>query len=237
MFNRNQEPKFRIPRIFSNNELKKFSHLFVGKVVNVSGWTDEDKQGSFYKDYFANRTEYWITNFKADQKGLRGQSNEIFLDLEAELDHELIGRFDVAFNHTVLEHVYDFQKAFKNISLISRDVVIVVVPYIQQLHGSGYSDYWRFTPLAMKRMYTNNGLKLRYCSANGWDKASIYLVCIGYRDNKWDALIPERFDIALDPTRGPYADGYSNVIGSKLFESSFFPWFRCNKFCSVNKDS
>jgi hypothetical protein len=210
------EPKFRVPRVFSNDELKKFAHIFGGKIVNVSGWTDEDKQGGYYKDYFSKKSEYWITNYKEDEKGMVGQDNEIFLDLEQDLDESLIGKFDVAFNHTVLEHVYDCHKAFKNICLLSKDIVIVVVPYIQQVHGSGYLDYWRFTPHAMKRMYEDNGVTLRYCSANGADKASIYLVCIGYKDKKWDEKIPARFDMKLDDSKELYADNYTNVIGGNI---------------------
>ena len=43
--------KFRTPRIWSNSELAKFSGLFTGDVVNVSGWNDFDKQSNRYKDY------------------------------------------------------------------------------------------------------------------------------------------------------------------------------------------
>ena len=34
--------KVRLPRIWSNNELKKISSLFYGSVINVSGWKDLD---------------------------------------------------------------------------------------------------------------------------------------------------------------------------------------------------
>ena len=49
--------KYRIlhlTRIWSNQELRKFSHLFRGKVINVSGWKDCDKEGHIYRDYFSN---------------------------------------------------------------------------------------------------------------------------------------------------------------------------------------
>ena len=67
----------RIPRIWSNQELKKFSHLFKGDVVNVSGWRDIDKEGLHYKDYFRNAKNYTITNFKADMRGYQGFKNEV----------------------------------------------------------------------------------------------------------------------------------------------------------------
>ena len=74
----------------------------------------------------------------------------------------------------------------------------MVVPYVQEMHVSGYLDYWRFTPYTMKRLYEENNLSLRYCAANGADKASIYLFCVGYRDAKWNSRIPERFDLKID---------------------------------------
>ena len=37
--------KFKVPRYWSNEELKKFAHLFKGSVINVSAWKDVDKQG------------------------------------------------------------------------------------------------------------------------------------------------------------------------------------------------
>ena len=43
--------KFRLPRIWSNNELKKFSDLFRGDIVNISAWRDEDKEGKQIRDY------------------------------------------------------------------------------------------------------------------------------------------------------------------------------------------
>jgi hypothetical protein len=213
-----QERVFSIPRRFSNEELKKFASLFEGKVINISGWTDEDKQGARYQDYFTKCSEYVISNFDADKKGFQGTENEFFLDLEKDLLPELRGSFDVCFNHTTLEHVYDFRKAFQNICTLSKDVVIVVVPYLQQLHGVGYEDYWRFTPYAMKKMYEENGLKLRYCAANGKDRASIYLFCLGYRNNAWDEKIPERFDLKIDERKDLYADEYRNVIGGRVIE-------------------
>lgn len=211
-----QEAKFRIPRLWSNRELRKFAPLFSGGVVNVSGWTDEDKEGKHYKDYFASASEYWMTNYKSDEKGLQGLENEFFLDLDSDLDEQLFGKFDVVFNHTTLEHIYECRRAFSNICKMSRDVVIVVVPYFQQVHGLGYLDFWRFTPYTMKKMYEENGLVLRYCSANGADKASVYLFCIGYKSNKWDDKIPQRFDLKLDEAKDLYGSDYRNVIGGNV---------------------
>lgn len=211
------DKRFRKPRIFSNEELRQFAHLFSGKVLNASGWNDADKQGAKYKDYFSRADSYHISNYDADKKGMQGFENEFYLDLEASLSENLRHQFDVVFNHTTLEHVFDVFTAFSNLAELTKDVLIVVVPYLQQVHGLGYYDYWRFTPHTMEQLYARNNIPLRYLSANGKDKGSIYLVCIGYKDKKWDEYIPKRFDLKLDERKELYGSNYKNVIGSKLF--------------------
>jgi hypothetical protein len=102
----------RLPRLWSNQELRKIAHFFKGRVVNVSAWKDEDKEGGRYQDYFINSSNYSITNFKADANGEQGYENETFLDLEQDLPPELERNYDVVFNHTTLEHIYEARKAF-----------------------------------------------------------------------------------------------------------------------------
>lgn len=211
--------KFRVPRIWSNTELRKFAPLFSGRVVNISGWKDYDKEGNNYYDYFSNASEYTITNHPDDAEcGTQGFVNEISLNLEHDLPKRLKRRFDVAFSHTVLEHIYDVRKAFSNICEIAEKVVITVVPYMQQLHGinDNVGDYWRFTPLTMKRLYEENGLKLRYCSANGHTStASVYLFCIGYRNHLYDDKIAFRFDKKINKDLPLSVE---NVIGANIIE-------------------
>lgn len=143
--------KFRLPRIWSNKILKLISHNFKGDVINISGWKDEDKEGSNYSKYFSNSRSYSISNYKGE-RGLSNLDNEIFIDLEGDLDKNLIGNYDVCFNHTTLEHVYNFHKAFDNICLMSRDIVIIILPFAQELHETeSFGDYWRFTPSALKK--------------------------------------------------------------------------------------
>ena len=104
--------KFRVPRVWSNDELKRFAHMFKGNAVNVSGWQDNDKEGKKYRSYFSNISEYWITNYKSEARGYQGnQENELFLDLEQELDEKMYNKFDVVFNHTVLEHIFEIGRA------------------------------------------------------------------------------------------------------------------------------
>lgn len=180
--------RFRIPRIWSNQELKKFAHLFKGDIVNVSAWTDEDKEGEFYKNYFINANNYFLTNFDKDKRGWQGLEGEIFLDLEKNLKKNLNYRFDVVFNHTTLEHIFKVDVAFKNLCLMSKDIVILVVPFLQEFHGN-YGDYWRFTPQLIEKLFLNNGLELLYISFNEKPLTSVYVFAIASRNvKKWKTL-------------------------------------------------
>lgn len=186
------DKKFRIPRVWSNRELEKFSHLFRGKAVNVSGWKDIDKEGKKYRDYFSNISEYWITNYKSEARGFQGdQENEIFLDLEEDLDESMHGKFDVVFNHTVLEHIFDVNKAFENLCKLSNDIVIVVVPFLQEQHAE-YGDYWRFTPLSVEKLFEKNNMDMIYINYNDASDDSIYVFAIATKDkNKWNKIKTE----------------------------------------------
>lgn len=202
---------FRRPRLWSNDELRKFAHLFRGSVVNVSAWKDLDKSvdnhfqyffgnydsGIPYKNYFTNASRYSITNYPQDAN--RGSSglddlhyqnyDEILeIDLEKDLPRELIGKFDVVFNHTVLEHVFDIGKAFENLCLMSKDIVIVVVPFVQMVHdyGGSYRDYWRLTPFALEKLFDKNGLTVLYRGSTKLYQSSIYYFFIGTKNpERW----------------------------------------------------
>ncbi|WP_174412692.1 methyltransferase domain-containing protein [Thermococcus eurythermalis] len=217
--------KFRVPRMWSNNELKKFAHLFSGRVINVSGWKDIDKEGSRYKDYFVNAEEYWISNYKSEYRGFQGTlENEIFLDLTQPLPKELRHKFDVVFNHTTLEHIFDVFTAFKNLCELSKDIVIIVVPFIQEQHAD-YGDYWRFTPLAIRELFKRNGLELIYINFNDWSNSSIYIFAIGSRHpDKWEK-IRNHPDNKLN-----YIDNY--FVGTKIIRNSIlYNIFTITKNC------
>lgn len=178
---------YRLPRVWSNKELKKFAHLFHTSVVNCSGWKDADKEGSVYRDYFYNSSSYHITNYKAEMRGFQGKKNELFLDLEAPVPNDF-PRFDVVFSHTVLEHVFELETAFMNLCKLSKDLVIIVVPFLQEQHAA-YGDYWRFTPLALERLFEKNGLNLIYVNANNHRRASVYIFAIASRHSeRWGVI-------------------------------------------------
>ena len=181
------DKKFRIPRIWSNSELKKIAKHFKGDIIDVSAWNDKDKEGSTYRDYFVNASSYTISNYKAESRGLQGIDGEIFLDLTKTLPSDLMNKFDVVFNHTTLEHIFEVENAFKNLCLMSKNYVIVVVPFLQEMHAS-YGDYWRFTPLAIKELFKKNGFETAYLSFNEDKKTSIYIFAVGTKKKETEGF-------------------------------------------------
>lgn len=213
------DKKFRLPRIWSNNELKKFASLFSGSIVNISGWTDEDKEGGTYQQYFKNSKSYHISNYKKELKGLQGFENEFYLDLIEDLDENLIDKFEVVFNHTTLEHIYDVKKAFKNLCLLSKDIVIIIVPFLQPMHGN-YDDYWRFSPLAVKNLFNENDFTLLYLNSSNYKKSSVYIIAIASKNpGKWENVIPYKFEKTCKNVR---FDEFPNYIGCRSIYNSIF---------------
>jgi len=174
-------------RIWSNIELKKFADRFRGKVLNVSGNRDEDKQGGFYRDYFRNADGYYLSNYG---KGYRGKGG-IKLNLEEKTNWQ--SQFNVVFNHTTLEHIYDVKNAFRILCDLTKDILILVVPYIQQKHiapDKSYLDYWRFTDEVLKRMCKENKMEVLYLSVKKQTEDDIdresYIFLIATKNlNKW----------------------------------------------------
>lgn len=211
----------RLPRVWSNRELARFAPMFGGDVVNVSGWKDIDKEGRRYRDYFSNAASYSITNYRAEARGFQDAEGEIFLDLEQPLPPGLEGRFDVVFNHTTLEHVYALHTAFGNLCRMSRDAVILVVPFIQQFHAD-YGDYWRLSPMAVKRLFEDNGYTLLYLSFNSHRNASVYVFAIASRQpERWAGRFDYRFSC-----RDPIGGGPEPMIGCRAIPNDRHRFYR-----------
>lgn len=196
----------RLPRVWSNAELRKYAGLFDGDVVNVSAWRDEDKEGRHYRDYFTAAKSYTLTNYKSEARGLQGVAGELFLDLTAPLADELRGKFDVVFNHTTLEHVYDVKTAFANLCAMSKDIVVLVVPFLQAYH-SDYGDFWRFSPQAVRRMLEGEALTPLVVTCNRHAFSSVYVFAIASRrPDAWrDRLRGASVDDALATRPGARA--------------------------------
>lgn len=190
------------PRIWSNRELAKFAALYEGRIVNVSGWNDEDTEGRRYADYFTNKSEYVVSNYGGARGDVRGA--DINLDIQQPLAEELAGSFDVVFNHTTLEHIKDVNQAFDVLCGLSRDSVIVVVPFLQHMHWEpgSWEDYWRYSPLALEYLFEQRGLKVVYLSFNDNPVHPIYCFCVATRHpERWADKYPAPRELV--PARSP----------------------------------
>jgi len=187
--------KFRLARIWSNNELRKIAPLFSGNVLNVSAGENIDKEGKTYDQYFTGASSFSISNFNPGGfRGYQGKENEILIDLEKDLPQELHNKYDVVFNHTTLEHVFNVFKAFENLCSLSSDIVIIVVPFAQVQHEcpNGYNDYWRFTPTCLRELFNQNGLEVTYEAANNDFNAATYILMVGSKKaDSWVNKMPE----------------------------------------------
>tara|TARA_Y100000389_G_C17444862_1_gene510937 strand:+ start:1054 stop:1734 length:681 start_codon:yes stop_codon:yes gene_type:complete len=211
------DSKFREPRIWSNNELKKFSKNFYGNIINVSGWKDSDKVNSFYRNYFTNCTNYFISNWSYSERGQENKlsKNEYLIDLESDLKKELLGKFDVVFNHTTLEHIFDIYKSFRNLCELSNDVVIIVVPFLQEQHTTiDFKDYWRFTPQTIKKLFEKNNFKLAYINANDQNNSSIYVFAVGCKENSKNL----NWIIKMNDNKLDTLDDF--IIGKKIIKNN-----------------
>jgi hypothetical protein len=181
------------PRRWSNAELRRFAPHLGGDVANISGWQDADKEGGRYRSYFTRCRSYTITNH-AGARGLGdGVDGAVPLNLEAALPDSLHSAFDVVFCHTVLEHVFDKRTAFMNLASMSRDILILVVPFLQGEHydRGSYGDYWRYTPMSLEKLFSDAGMSLLYLSSNDSPWWSIYLFAVGSRHpGRWRDVLP-----------------------------------------------
>ncbi|MBL8490685.1 MAG: hypothetical protein JNM82_07900 [Rhodocyclaceae bacterium] len=170
------------PREWSNAELRRLAPLYDGEVINVSGWRDEDKAGGSYRDYFTRAASYAVSNYSGD-RGTANGIDGIFLDLEGETPPELARRFQVAFNHTTLEHIYDIRRAVAGICALSHDTAILVTPFLQAVHyiEGSFGDWWRPTPACMARLLEEQGFTTVYqaCNDNPWHM--VYVITVATR--------------------------------------------------------
>lgn len=190
------------PREWSNRELAHIGLVFDGAVINVSGWRDEDQRGGHYRDYFPRAASYTVSNFKG-ARGMEQGDEGIFIDLEADLPEGLHRRFQVAYNHTTLEHVFEIHKAIENICALSDDAVILVTPFLQSVHfeEGAFGDYWRPTPMCMTRILADNGFTTVYQAANDTPWHYVYLFTVAVRDPAGSRFKARGFEVPVIGTR------------------------------------
>ena len=170
--------RWKTPRYWSNKKLREVSYAVEGSVVNVSAWGDKDKEGKHYIDYFPNAASYDMTNY-SEWKGGDG----ISLDLTKDLPKEFLMKWDVVFNHTTLEHIFDVHKAFENLCLMSKKYVFLVTPFKERVHDK--EDYWRMTPQCIERLFNINGFKVMKSEISDYPLVPMsYIFTIALRDKK-----------------------------------------------------
>lgn len=182
---------FRLARVWSNDVLRDIGPLVEGDVVNVSAWMDDDKEGGKYKSYFPKATSYCTTNYG----GYRGEGDgdNILLDLEDKLPEQLEQRFDLVFNHSTLNHVFDIFTAVSNLCRMSRDLVIVVVPHLMDdCSTDSFEDYWRFMPSGISGLFRRNGFEVVMITTSPFAYAGVYHFLVASRH-------PERWRDRLTP--------------------------------------
>ncbi|MBI4843560.1 MAG: hypothetical protein HY809_04465 [Nitrospirae bacterium] len=169
-------------REWSNDELRKVAGFFDGAVINVSGWRDEDKTGGLYRDYFSKASSYTVSNFSG-RKGSSDGIGDVFIDLEGEVPPDLRRRYQAAFSHTTLEHIYDIRRGIANICSLSHDSVILVTPFLQAVHDmeGSFGDFWRPTPMCISRMLEEEGFETIYQSSNDNPWHVVYVFTVASR--------------------------------------------------------
>lgn len=196
------------PRLWSNDELAKFAPMFSGDIINVSGGRDSDKEGRSYREYFRNARSYTLSNYILEFKGSDAY-HEIELDLSKPLSSEsqLAGRFEAVFSHTVLEHIYETHQAVENLCKLSNDLIITIVPFLQEFHHipDQYYDYWRISPYSLALLFREHGFQTLYMNWNDDPLGNIYIFHIASRQ-------PEKWAGRIHPSDASLGPGSSRLL-------------------------
>jgi hypothetical protein len=179
-------------RRWSNREVRRLAPLFQGRVINVSAGQDKDKEKGCYRDYFTGATEYRVSNYVA--AGLTPEyGEELILDLSRPIPAGF-PQFDLVFNHTVIEHIFEVETVIDNLCKLSGESVMTIAPFMQPLHGleGVFSDYWRFSPFALVRAFEKHGFTTVYLNWNRHHALSnVYVMHIATRQpQKYNQLLP-----------------------------------------------
>jgi SAM-dependent methyltransferase len=83
--------------------------------------------------------------------------------------------FDSILCTQVMEHVYDHHTMLKEIFRVLKPGghIVLTVPFAWELHEEPF-DFFRFTPHALKYLFTKAGLQIDYIKPNGGKWAAIY---------------------------------------------------------------
>lgn len=217
------------PRQWSNRELRKLSGLFTGDIINVGAHRDGDKEGGVYESYFTNSQKYVKANYSGED-GIDESKDEVFLDLSVPVDGSL-GTFDLVFSHTVLEHVYPPSVAFDNICNLSKNSVLIVVPFLQCFHGrdGSYGDYSRFSPMMLEALFAERGFEIVYLNWNNdFPIMNVYIIVLATKNpGQYEGNLPTSSK-AIVGKNGP-GIMLSNFMWGSGPNATF--WRRFGEFC------
>lgn len=216
-----------IPRVWSNKEILRYGKLFKGDVLNLSGWKDSDKDGGIYRNYFPHARSYTISNFGSEIGASGGEEKE--LDLSKPYGGQ-IGTYDLVFNHTVIEHVHPTDLVIQNLCKLSNDCIMTIVPFVQQMHGvsEGFTDYYRYSPVALETLFREQGFETIYVSWNAdHPLMNVYLFHLASKyPEKYRNCMPKVESIKLNES-GP------GVLWAKFLYPQITTksiWRRCGEF-------
>lgn len=124
-------------RAESNAILREWCSQITGVVLSVGSSKDSDGNGSTYRQYFTQATQYLTSE---PQPGC-----DLQLDVRS-MPSVQDGTFDAVFCSGVLEHVDDVHAAVAECWRVLKKggTFLVGVPFAQPLHREP-EDFWRFT--------------------------------------------------------------------------------------------
>ena len=137
-------------RSFQNQTLKELLTIEnIQSVLNIGTLpNDPDKEGGYYKDYFAGKDYYTL-----DKNRHHDHPNHFNLDVQdlSKIDK----RFDLELLLNTLEHVINPFEAIQEITSVIKvnGYLFISTPYLYPTHKNpmeGFSDYWRFTDDALR---------------------------------------------------------------------------------------
>jgi SAM-dependent methyltransferase len=126
--------------------------------------------GQPFRSVFERKGHSYVSCDAVDPTGIVDHVAEIDSDLPAELVDD--GPFDFVLCSEVLEHVFDWDRAFANLSRLVAPGgrMLLTIPFVYPLHEQPY-DFWRPTPHAIRRMSERHGLEIVTLETRGdvWD--------------------------------------------------------------------
>ena len=178
-------------RSWSNSRLRFIAESLprFENALNVSGNLDSDKEGHLYQYYF--KTEKYNISSYSNDKSYSNPQNQIIIDLDedkSKIAKEHFQKYDLVFNHTVLEHVKNPFQAFSNLEylLAPNGILISVVPFIYKFHYSNedFGDFWRYTPHTIDLLHKHSNLFINLLEVGPLKGHEKYLISVASRGSK-----------------------------------------------------